>query len=76
MSNHAGALPAQPVTRRVAWAHLASILLPWRGTLVHLYSFSKVFALTGYRVGGITAGTSLMAEIEKAVLRAIGVPVA
>ena len=28
----------------------------WRGTLVHLYSFSKVFALTGYRVGGVTAG--------------------
>ena len=30
----------------------------WRGTLVHLYSFSKVFALTGYRVGGITAGAA------------------
>jgi aspartate/methionine/tyrosine aminotransferase len=39
----------------------------WRGTLVHLYSFSKVFALTGYRVGGIAAGTGLMAEIEKAM---------
>jgi aspartate/methionine/tyrosine aminotransferase len=39
----------------------------WRGTLVHLYSFSKVFALTGYRVGGITAGAPLMAEIEKAM---------
>jgi aspartate/methionine/tyrosine aminotransferase len=39
----------------------------WRGTLVHLYSFSKVFALTGYRVGGVTAGTALMAEIEKAM---------
>jgi aspartate/methionine/tyrosine aminotransferase len=37
----------------------------WRGTLVHLYSFSKVFALTGYRVGGITADAALMAEIEK-----------
>src|SRR5258705_7211449 len=34
MSNHAGSLPAQPVTRRVAWAHLASILRPWRGTRV------------------------------------------
>ena len=30
----------------------------WRGTLVHLYSFSKVFALTGYRVGGVTAGAA------------------
>jgi aspartate/methionine/tyrosine aminotransferase len=39
----------------------------WRGTLVHLYSFSKVFALTGYRVGGITAGPGLIAEIEKAM---------
>ncbi|MDI1283784.1 MAG: aminotransferase [Reyranella sp.] len=39
----------------------------WRGTLVHLYSFSKVFALTGYRVGGVTAGRGLMAEIEKAM---------
>ncbi|MFO1082604.1 MAG: aminotransferase [Reyranellaceae bacterium] len=37
----------------------------WRGTLVHLYSFSKVFALTGYRVGAVTAGAGLMAEIEK-----------
>ena len=39
----------------------------WRGTLVHLYSFSKVFALTGYRVGGVTAGAELIAEIEKAM---------
>jgi aspartate/methionine/tyrosine aminotransferase len=39
----------------------------WRGTLVHLYSFSKVFALTGYRVGGIAASAGLMAEIEKAM---------
>ena len=34
----------------------------WRGTLVHLYSFSKVFALTGYRVGGVTAGSSLVSR--------------
>jgi aspartate/methionine/tyrosine aminotransferase len=39
----------------------------WRSTLVHLYSFSKVFALTGYRVGGVTAGAGLMTEIEKAM---------
>jgi aspartate/methionine/tyrosine aminotransferase len=39
----------------------------WRGTLVHLYSFSKVFALTGYRVGGVTTGPVLMTEIEKAM---------
>ena len=39
----------------------------WRGTLVHLYSFSKVFALTGYRVGGVTAGAKLIEQIEKAM---------
>ena len=39
----------------------------WRGTLVHLYSFSKVFALTGYRVGGVTAGAGMISEIEKAM---------
>lgn len=39
----------------------------WRGTVVHLYSFSKVFALTGYRVGAVTAAAPLMAEIEKAM---------
>lgn len=37
----------------------------WRGTLVHLYSFSKVFALTGHRVGGVTAASGLISEIEK-----------
>lgn len=39
----------------------------WRDTLVHLYSFSKVFALTGYRVGAVAAGPELMAEIAKAM---------
>ncbi len=39
----------------------------WRSTVVHLYSFSKVFALTGYRVGAVTAAAPLIAEIEKAM---------
>ncbi len=39
----------------------------WRDTLVHLYSFSKVFCLTGYRVGAIIAGPRLNAEIAKAM---------
>ena len=39
----------------------------WRGTLVHLYSFSKVFALTGYRVGGVSADAALISQIEKAM---------
>jgi len=39
----------------------------WRETLVHLYSFSKVFCLTGYRVGAIVAGPKLNGEIAKAM---------
>ena len=37
----------------------------WQDTLVHLYSFSKVYALPGYRVGSLTAGAMLQAEIAK-----------
>jgi aspartate/methionine/tyrosine aminotransferase len=37
----------------------------WRDTFVHLYSFSKAFALTGYRVGAIAAAPRLVGEIEK-----------
>src|SRR5262249_1960732 len=36
-------------------------------TLVHLYSFSKVFCLTGYRVGAVICGRKLGAEIAKAM---------
>jgi aspartate/methionine/tyrosine aminotransferase len=39
----------------------------WPDTLVHLYSFSKVFCLTGYRVGAIACGRGLGAEIAKAM---------
>jgi len=39
----------------------------WPDTLVHLYSFSKVFCLTGYRVGAIVCGRRLGAEIAKAI---------
>ena len=38
----------------------------WDETLVHLYSFSKVYSLTGYRVGALVAGTGLLAEVAKA----------
>jgi len=37
----------------------------WDDTLVHLYSFSKAFRLTGHRVGAIATGTALLAEVEK-----------
>lgn len=37
----------------------------WQGTLVHLYSFSKAFRLTGHRVGAIVADAGRLAEVEK-----------
>jgi aspartate/methionine/tyrosine aminotransferase len=37
----------------------------WRGTYVQLYSFSKVYALTGYRVGSLIADREFIAEVEK-----------
>ena len=39
----------------------------WRDTLVQLYSFSKVYCLTGYRVGSIITGAALGDEIAKAM---------
>jgi aspartate/methionine/tyrosine aminotransferase len=37
----------------------------WRGTLIHLYSFSKACRLTGHRVGAIIASTDHLSEVEK-----------
>lgn len=37
----------------------------WQDTFIHLYSFSKVFSMTGYRVGSMIAGTRVLAETEK-----------
>lgn len=39
----------------------------WAGTLIHLYSFSKVFCLTGYRVGALVGAPALVAEVAKAM---------
>jgi len=39
----------------------------WAETVVHLYSFSKVFCLTGYRVGAVVTSPALIAEIAKAM---------
>jgi aspartate/methionine/tyrosine aminotransferase len=39
----------------------------WQDTLVQLYSFSKVYCLTGYRVGSIVASPDLVAEAAKAM---------
>ncbi|CUJ94397.1 Aspartate aminotransferase [Ruegeria denitrificans] len=37
----------------------------WDETLVHLYSFSKAYRLTGHRVGAIATSADLLAELEK-----------
>ncbi|MEM9319113.1 MAG: aminotransferase [Pseudomonadota bacterium] len=37
----------------------------WSDTLVHLYSFSKAYRLTGHRVGAIIAAPERLAEVEK-----------
>jgi aspartate/methionine/tyrosine aminotransferase len=37
----------------------------WRDVLVHLYSFSKAFRLTGHRVGAMIANPERLAEAEK-----------
>jgi aspartate/methionine/tyrosine aminotransferase len=37
----------------------------WEKSFIQLYSFSKAFALTGYRVGSIIAGERQLREIEK-----------
>jgi aspartate/methionine/tyrosine aminotransferase len=37
----------------------------WGDCFIQLYSFSKVFALTGYRVGSVTASPDFLTELEK-----------
>ena len=37
----------------------------WPQTLIHLYSFSKAFRLTGHRVGAVIADEALLMEVEK-----------
>ena len=37
----------------------------WPGTLIHLYSFSKAYRLTGHRVGAMVADTARLAQVEK-----------
>ena len=37
----------------------------WDDTLIHLYSFSKAYRLTGHRVGAIAASPARLAQIEK-----------
>ncbi|KGJ05944.1 Aspartate/methionine/tyrosine aminotransferase [Paracoccus halophilus] len=37
----------------------------WGEVLIHLYSFSKAYRLTGHRVGALITGPARMVEIEK-----------
>ena len=37
----------------------------WGETLIHLYSFSKAYRLTGHRVGALVTGEARQKEIEK-----------
>lgn len=39
----------------------------WRETFVQLYSFSKVYALTGARVGSLIAGPKMIEAVEKII---------
>lgn len=39
----------------------------WRDTFIQLYSFSKVYALTGSRVGSAIAGPALIEAMEKVI---------
>ncbi len=37
----------------------------WGDTLIHLYSFSKAYRLTGHRVGALISSPARMVEVEK-----------
>jgi aspartate/methionine/tyrosine aminotransferase len=37
----------------------------WHDTLIHLYSFSKAYRLTGHRVGAMITAPARLAEVEK-----------
>ena len=37
----------------------------WDNTLLHLYSFSKAYRLTGHRVGALVSKPALLGEVEK-----------
>jgi len=39
----------------------------WAETVVQLYSFSKVFGISGHRVGALAAGPALLASLAKAM---------
>lgn len=49
----------------VAAPHQVFAGTPWQDSVIGLYSFSKAYAVPGWRLGAITAGEAVMAEIAK-----------
>ncbi len=49
----------------VATPHEVFATTPWQDSVIGLYSFSKAYAVPGWRLGAITAGEPVMAEIAK-----------
>ena len=39
----------------------------WQDTLVQLYSFSKSYCMPGHRLGAVTAGEAMVAELAKII---------
>ncbi len=39
----------------------------WQDTLIQLYSFSKSYCMPGHRLGAVTGGTALIAELAKII---------
>jgi aspartate/methionine/tyrosine aminotransferase len=37
----------------------------WQDTLIQLFSFSKIYALAGYRLGAMVAGPAILREVAK-----------
>jgi len=51
----------------VAKPHEVFATTSWQDSVIGLYSFSKAYAMTGYRVGSITASAKVLAEVEKII---------
>jgi aspartate/methionine/tyrosine aminotransferase len=49
----------------VAAPHEVFATTPWQDSVIGLYSFSKAYAVPGWRLGAITAGEAVMAQIAK-----------
>lgn len=46
-------------------AHLILQREDWQDTLIQLFSFSKIYALAGYRLGAMVAGPAILHEVAK-----------